>query len=138
MNNDRCVYAEHKHCFAHIGVDLFRDINTGSIWHIEHNSDENIDYIVRTNLISEEMQQVGSSWKAVPDRARHNVTLFYKNVPVKRFANDMFRFDSATAMDFCHYLVYQAEQHNFVKKLFSTLSESKRDGLYHKFAELRD
>lgn len=139
MNGTKLVLSEHKEQFASIGVDLFRNEIDSSIWRIEQGED-GIDYVVRTNIVDELVQQgSNSNWKTVADRSNSGITLFYKDLPVKRFAGDVYKFNNNTINVFSKHLVDKMNtDRQAVKNMLKTLSTEKVNMLFNKFSELRD
>lgn len=128
---------DNKHLFREAVADLFRKNDEDGLWKIETADDGN-DYFIRTELSDpeESIVQESSEWSAVTDREKENVTLSYKNIPVKRFASSEFRFTKEDAGNFCKHVVDKTSDKEFRKHVFAELTPYTKDVLTKQCPEL--
>lgn len=139
-DNSRLSYEENKHLFTKVAFDVFQ-LNSSpveALWTLEKGEDGS-DYLVATYDVDADTQglEAQSHWEALSDKKAENVTLFYRGVPIKRFASSEYNFDSSDVQVFKSTLVEKLNKEaNFVGKLLDVLPEGKKTALVQAFPEL--
>lgn len=132
---NKIPYSPNKHLFTKVAFDVFR-LNSPSVesyWVLEKCDDG--EYLVATyDDISDIKSE--SEWNAESDKKGQNITLSYKNIPIRRFASDDFKFSSEDVHIFKQALIDKLnEDPDFVNKLLDTLPEDKKNSLMRLFPE---
>ena len=136
------LYEENKHLFTKVAgaFDVFQ-MNSSSVesyWILEK-GDDGQEYLVAQyeDSFDEPIESI-NSWEALSDRAGENVTLSYKNVPIKRLASSEYGFNSSDVHIFIKALTEKLDSdQEFVDKLVKTLPKEKNNGLTSLFPELQ-
>jgi hypothetical protein len=136
LNPKKIPYEPNKYRFRKVGFDVFQpdDGSTPSYW-ILHREEDGTEYLC-ADYENEEIKSK-SSWSALSDRENQNITLSYKNIPIRRFAAAEFSFSPENAHIFKSALIDTLnESSEFVNKLLDTLPENKKNSLLRAFPEL--
>lgn len=131
----RIPFGPNKHLFRKVAFDVYQRENSQvpSYWILEKCDDG--EYLVAT--YEDEDIKSESSWSALSDKDDKNITLSYKNIPIRRFAVAEFK---ATPEEV--YILKQAmvekldKEPDFVNKLLDSLPENKKDSIVSLFPEL--
>ncbi len=139
-NKGRLPYNENRHLFTKVAFDVFQmnDSPFEAYWTLETGEDGE-EYLVAT--YDAESKESGltseSKWEALSDKKSENVTLFYRGVPVKRFASCEYNFNSSDVNIFKSSLVGKLKKEaSFVNKLLKVLPNEKKTALVQTFPEL--
>lgn len=138
----RVPYQENKHLFTKVAFDVFQ-LNSSPVeayWTLEKD-DDGTEYLVATYDVdsSEPGLEAKSHWEALSDKSSENVTLFYRGVPIKRFASNEYKFDASDVHIFKSTLVEKlTKEADFVGKLLEVLPDEKKDALVRSFPELTE
>lgn len=144
MNNSKLKnlsplpYEQNKHKFIKVAFDVFEmaDSDFESYWTLEKDKDGK-EYLVATYVQDDDLT-AKSEWEAVLDKQASNVTLYYKDMPIKRFASKEFGFGQGDAYLFRRTLVKRLnEDPVFVKEMIATLPKARRDALSELFPEIQ-
>ena len=104
-------------------------------WKIEEATDGR-QYLVRNDPIENGLAKAG--WSAAVNRTGDMITLAYQGVPVKRFAQVEFPFESSKATVFASFLVEKAcSDPKFVPNLLKVVPFEQRVALQKRFAIFR-
>ena len=139
-NNNRLHYKENKHLFTKVAFDVFQ-LNSSPVeahWTLEK-GDDGAEYLVATYDVGSDDTglEAKSHWEALSDKSSENVTLFYRGVPIKRFASSDYSFNSSDVQVFKSTLVDKlTKEASFVNKLLDILPEEKKTALAQAFPEL--
>lgn len=129
-------YEQNKHRFRKVGFDLFqlKDPNVESYWVLEQCNDG--EYLVATYEDEKEIKVEGS-WTALEDAKAQNITIAYKNIPIKRISSNEFNFGPNDVHIFKKAAVDKLNNDKeFVKKLLDTLPDDKKLSITQLFPEL--
>ena len=139
----KCLpYEENKHLFTKVAgaFDVFQMNRSPveSYWILEKGDDGQEYLVAQYEDSSGEPIESISSWEALSDREGKNVTLSYKNVPIKRLASSEYGFSSSDVHIFIKALTGRLDSdQEFVNKLVKTLPEEKNNSLTTLFPELQ-
>ena len=138
-NTKKIAYETNKHLFKKVAFDVYRlnSSPTESLWILEDGEDGK-QYLVAQYEEEESIEAKGSNWLALPDKTASNVTLFYKDVPIKRFASAEFGFSAADVDVFQGALIERLNaDKSFVDALLKTQTTEQRQSLLKQFPELK-
>jgi hypothetical protein len=138
-DNKKIAYEPNKHLFKKVAFDVYRlnSSPTESLWILEDGEDGKQYLVAQYEEESENIEVKGSNWLALPDKTASNVTLFYKDVPIKRFASSEYGFSAADVNVFQGVLVEKLSSDKaFVEKLLNTQTNEQKDTLLKQFPEL--
>jgi len=138
-DNKRLLYSAHKHRFTKIGFDVFKLNNSPveSYWTLEQAEDGKEYLVANYEKSAETSEQHDNSWKALSDKTSSNITLIYRDIPIKRFASSEYRFTEDDIDIFKSALVEKlSKDKEFVGKLIDLLPEEKKSALSGLFPEL--
>jgi hypothetical protein len=125
--------------FHKVAFDVFQYSNStvNSLWTLESDPDGK-QYLVAQYADSDDQSlESKSNWSAVSDEKKANITLFYKDAPIQRFASTDYNFTPEDVYVFQKTLVKKlSSDPSFVKKLVNSQSEDKRTLLLGQFPEL--
>jgi hypothetical protein len=132
-------YGPHKHLFTKVAFDVFRLNNSpiNSLWTLE-DGDDGEQYLV-AQYEDEESETLESrgAWMTLSDREGKNITLFYREMPIQRFASKDYEFTPEDIHIFQQTLIEKlSSDKTFVEKLLKSQSEEKRKMLLQQFPEL--
>lgn len=83
-----------KDKMVHVAFDLFRSRdNPEELWQVQSSDDG--DFLVRTYLLPEEKECKGSNWSVEEDKKCANLTVSYKNIPIKRIETKKYNVKTA-------------------------------------------
>lgn len=138
---EKIPYEQNKKLFTKVAFDVFQLNNspTESLWTLE--ADENGEQFLvamyddaAPSLVSE------SGWSALPDKKAENITLFYKNTPIRRFASSEYGFTAKDVGVFQSTLVQKLASDSEFRQKFLKLIEAQdpdlRAQILIKFPEL--
>lgn len=139
-DTQRLPYEPNKHLFRKVAFDVFQ-LKSGpvdSLWILEEGEDGSSYLVAQYDEESKEKGlEVKSSWSALADKEGKNVTLFYKEMPINRFASSKYGFSNKDAHLFQEALLENlASDETFKKNLLKSLPEEKRNALLGQFPEL--
>ncbi len=121
-----------------VAFDMFRlDNEPETLWKVQSDDDGN-EFLVRTYTLPENELSVKSSWSVAMDNKKANLTIFYKDVPIKRLAASTYGMKTAEESEFLASVVRKklATDINFGKKLLKTLPKIKLQAIASSFPEL--
>lgn len=140
-DNRRISYEKNKHLFHKVAFDVFQlsGAPVESYWILEKGEDGK-EYLVAnyedTDITSTAAQ---NNWEAESDKKAENVTIFYKNMPIKRLSSSEFGFNKDDVHIFKQALSHNLNNNkNFVKKLLNEFKEDVRQSLFKVFPELSE
>lgn len=133
-------YESNKHLFTKIAFDVFQMNGTkvDSLWKLEDGADGK-QYLVALydDEGPEEKINAKSSWATLSDKKGQNITLFYKDVPIQRFASSDYGFTNDDVNVFQQTLLDKfSSDRDFLKKFLNTQPEEKRTQILKAFPEL--
>jgi hypothetical protein len=135
----KVLYEPNKQHFTKIAFDVFQ-LNTSpvqSLWTLEEDDDGTSYLVAQYEDIEERPLESKSHWIALSDRDNKNVTLFYKDMAIQRFASSEFGFGNDDVHIFQRTLVEKlSSDRSFVEKLLKSQSEDTREALLSRFPEL--
>jgi hypothetical protein len=137
----RVLYEPNKQFFTKIAFDVFQ-FNTSpvqSLWILEEGDDGKQYLVARYDETQEnsESMKVESNWAALADSKCENVTLIYKDVPIKRFASTEYGFTKEDIHLFQKILVNKlSSDKSFVEKLIKSQPENFGKSILDRFPEL--
>lgn len=140
QDSDKIPYEPNKHLFTKIAFDVFQ-LNSSpveSLWKLE-DSEDGKQFLVAMydEEVVEDKITAKSNWATLADNAGKNVTLFYKDMPIQRFASTDYGFDVDDIHLFQKTLVEKlSSDKEFRQKFLSTQTEEKRVQLVKQFPEL--
>lgn len=110
-----------EHLFKEAVADLFRKNDEDGLWKIETADGE--DFFIRTEIEDPEAAIVkeASLWSAATDKKSENITLAYKNIPLKRFTSSEFGFTKENVSKFCDRILASVSDEEFKKHLFAEM-----------------
>lgn len=135
----KVLYSENKHRFTKVAFDVFRmnDSPIESLWILEDGDDGKQYLVARYDDQEEGQLEAKSSWMALLDKKAENVTLFYNDYPIQRFASLDYGFGPHDAHIFQRMLVDKLNaDKSFVEKLMSNQSDEHRKNITERFPEL--
>jgi len=135
LSPKKIPYVPNKHLFHKVAFDVFQmnDSKIPSYWVLEKCDDG--EYLVAT-YENEEIKSE-SAWSALSDKENQNITLSYRNIPIRRFAMVEFRVKAEDVHIFKQAMIEKLEEDTgFVDKLLNTLPEDKKNSLVSLFPEL--
>src|SRR5271157_2858831 len=109
-----------KNAFTHIAFDVWtaNDSKVESLWILEKDEKDGKEYLVARYDNEDKPLETKSNWSAVNDKESKNITLAYRNVPIKRFASADFGFTKDDAYIFQRMLIEKtSSDKSFIKKL---------------------
>lgn len=138
-NTKRVAYEPNKKFFTKVAFDVFQ-LNTSpvqSLWILEEDEDGTQYLAAQYEDVEEKPLEVKSHWVALADRESKNVTLVYKDMPIRRFASDEYGFTEDDIHLFQKTLVEKlSSDKSFVEKLLKSQPEETRNSLIKRFPEL--
>lgn len=136
-------YEQNKHLFTKVAFDVFQ-LNSSpvdSLWVLEQGEDGTQFLVAQyddesgDSLTAESAQS--KDWTALSDKEASNVTLYYKDQPIQRFASTEFGFSKEDVHIFQKTLVEKlGSDKNFRNKFLNDQPAKKRDRLLSEFPEL--
>jgi len=135
-------YEQNKHLFTKVAFDVFQ-LNSSpvdSLWILE-DDDDGAQFLVARyeDEDADSGLKAESSWAALADKEAANVTLFYKDSPIQRFASTEFGFTKDDVGVFKKSLIEKlSSDKTFRDKFLSSLPTAKRDALLQQFSELAE
>ena len=141
-NKKRLSYNENKQFFTKVAFDVFQLNNSPveSYWVLE-TAEDGKEYLVakyEDDDANNPNIEARGSWNALSDKENKNVTLFYKGVPIRRFASSDFGFDASDIHIFQNTLTNKlASDITLVSKLMNALPKEKRQALIEQFPEFK-
>ena len=138
-DNSRIPYEENKHRFTKVAFDVFQ-LNGSpveSLWILEE-GDDGKQYLAAMYEDLQETDQLGSQshWETLRDKTGSNVTLFYKEIPIKRFASSDYGFSKDDVHVFEKTLIEKLTEKDFVDQLLNSQPQNVQEFLVKKFPEL--
>lgn len=133
----RVAVEGNKHLFVNAVADLFRKNDEDGLWKIE-TAEDGKDYFTRTEIVdpSQPIVQESSEWKAVADKEQTNVTLSYRDIPIKRFAAKEFKFAKQEVNEFCKHVISKTSDVEFRKHVLAEVTPYTKDLLTKQCPEL--
>ena len=137
---NKVLYKTNKHFFTKVAFDVFRLNNTpiDSLWTLEDGEDGE-QYLVANYEEDKETKglEAKGSWMALSDSENKNVTLLYKDTPIKRFSSLEYKFTHEDIHIFQRTLIEKLSSDKaFVRKLLKSQPEEKRKMFLQQFPEL--
>lgn len=132
-------YEKFKSLFVKVAFDVFQPSGSPveSYWILEK-GDDGKEYLVSNYEDSDISISATDEWQALPDKQAKNITLSYKDTPIKRLASSDFGFSQEDIHVFTSALLSKlASDKGFVSKLLETLPENKKEALIKTFPELK-
>lgn len=131
---DRVRFADVSGQFKKIAWDMYKPLSgEETLWELREEDGEKFLYAVygdeselKVTAGLNATEPVRAAWTAFSDREGRNITLSFKNVPIKRFAATEFGFTPDEAEEFAAFLTVQAADKDFVSRLLGTLPEAKK------------
>ena len=141
VNKDagKIPYEQNKHLFTKIAFDVFQMTGSpiNSLWKLEDDEDGKQYLVALYEEGDVEPKKVKSSWMALSDKAGKNITLFYKDMPIQRFASADYGFEQADAHLFQQTLLEKlSSDKDFLKKFLDNQPEERRNQILKAFPEL--
>ena len=137
-NAKKINYETNKHLFTKVAFDVFQ-LNVSpqeSLWVLE-NDENGQPYLVAMYDNQPTIEASATNWSALPDKEAQNVTLFYKNQPIQKFAAVDYGFNKDDVHVFQRTLISKlTDDKSFCIKLLSAQSDSKKQNILNKFPEL--
>lgn len=134
----RIPYEPNKHLFKKVAFDVFQLSGSPveSLWTLEDGEDG--PYLVaQYSDVEEAPLESKGHWAALSDKDGENITLMYKDTPIRRLASTEFGFTKEDVHIFQDAVVGKlAEDETVVGELMSSLPQSKAELLTAKFPEL--
>lgn len=138
-------YEQNKHLFTKVAFDVFQ-LNTSpvdSLWVLEQGEDGTQFLVAQydeesgNGLTAESTDSNG--WTTLSDKEASNVTLYYKDQPIQRFASTEFGFSKEDVHIFQKTLVQKlGSDKDFRNKFLNDQPKGKRDRLLSEFPELAE
>lgn len=138
---EKIPYETNKQFFTKVAFDVFQ-LNTSpveSLWTLEQ-GDDGKQYLVAMYGENEETKplEAKSEWSTLADKQAKNVTLYYKDMPINRFASSTYGFGQDDVEVFQKTLVTKlAHDKDFRNKFIESLSPERREQLLALFPELK-
>lgn len=135
---DKIAFEPNRGLFTKVAFDVFQ-LNTSpaeSLWKLEEDESGEQFLVAMYDDANAEIT-VKSNWSTLPDKTAQNITLFYKDTPIQRFASKEFGFEPETAGIFQRTLVEKlSSDQEFRLKFLNSQSEEMRNQLLIKFPEI--
>lgn len=134
----KVLYGPNKNLFTKVAFDVFRLNNApiDSLWTLE-DGDDGEQYLVARYEDEESKLEAKGSWMALSDSDKKNITLLYKDSPIKRFASTEYQFTPEDIHIFQRTLIEKlSSDKEFINKLLKSQPEDKRKLLIKQFPEL--
>jgi len=111
-----------EHLFKKAAADLFRKNDEEGLWKIE-TAETGEEFFIRTEIEDPEASftKEASLWSVAADKGNKNITLAYKNIPLKRFASAEFGFTEGNVSAFCDRILASVADKEFKKHIFAEL-----------------
>lgn len=138
-NDGKIPYQPNKHLFSKVAFDVFQlnNMPNESLWILEEGADGEQYLVAQYDEESNDSLEIKSNWMTLCDRKAENVTLTYKDTPVKRFASSDYGFTKDDINIFQQMLIQKlSNDESFVYKLLKSQPEAKRKLLLEQFPEL--
>lgn len=135
---DKVAFETNRGLFTKIAFDVFQfnASPTESLWKLEEDENGKQFLVAMYDDSNAEIITQGN-WNALPDKTAQNITLFYKDTPLQRFASKDFGFDQDTAGIFQRILIEKlSSDQAFRLKFLNSQNEEMRAQLLVKFPEL--
>jgi hypothetical protein len=139
-NKGKVQYEPNKGLFTKLAFDVFQ-LNTThveSLWTLE-SGDDGKQYLVAMYSDDDTAGSIEAkgSWAALADADNKNITVFYKDTPIQRFASSDYNFDQNDAYIFQKTLAEKLNSDkSFVDKFVKSQPQEKQDLLLGQFPEL--
>lgn len=142
-DSSKIPFNENKHLFRKVAFDVFQ-LKSGPVdplWILEED-DSGESYLVAQYESDDDNQEDDGlesrgSWSALSDSSGTNVTLLYKNSPIRRLASAEFGFSKEDVHLFREALIEKLASNKDLKdKLLSELNSERRSALLSQFPEL--
>jgi hypothetical protein len=136
----RILYEENKHRFTKVAFDVFQ-LNGSpveSLWVLE-DGDDGKQYLAAMyeEMVAENKMESKGNWETILDKKSENLTLLYKDVPIKRFASSAYGFTKDDVHIFQRTLIEKLNSDKeFVNLLIKSQPKTTQDELFKKFPEL--
>ena len=139
----KIAYEPNKHLFTKVAFDVFQLSSSpvDSLWILEEGDDGKQYLVARYDeeIVDEGLKSESSAWNALPDKEAKNVTLFYKDSPIQRFASEDYGFTAEDVGVFQQTLVEKlSSDKSFREKFLNSQPKSRRDALLQQFPELAE
>lgn len=139
-NSDKVPYDANKHLFTKVAFDVFQlnGSSVESLWKLESDEDGKQFLVAMYDEKQDNDKIVSkSNWNALSDKDGQNITLFYKNTPIQRFASTEYGFGKDDVHIFQNTLVNKLNSDKeFSKKLVNSQNEQVKSHLLNLFPEL--
>lgn len=95
-DNTKIPYEPNKHLFKKVAFDVFQmnSAQKESLWSLESDEDGSQYLVALYDDDQSDGLESKSNWQALSDKESKNITLTYKDVPIKRFASQDYGFDA--------------------------------------------
>ena len=133
----RLKFDEVKGQFKKVAWDVYKPLDNSEIfWELREDADgtkylysmyEDSPIKVNSNDADELAPLTATAsldWQAICDHQKKNITLAFRNVPIKRFSASEFNFAPDEAESFAKFIQLKASDESFVNELMRTLPES--------------
>jgi hypothetical protein len=139
-DSGKVPYDTNKHLFTKVAFDVFQlnGSSVESLWKLE-NDEDGKQFLVAMYDDEQEGDKIvsTSNWSALSDKNGQNITLFYKDTPIQRFASVEYGFNNEDAHVFQNALVSKLNSDKeFSQKLVRAQNEQVKSHLLNTFPEL--
>ena len=139
-DKSRVPYDENKDNFTKIAFDVFQANGTPSesLWVLQDGDDGKQYLVAMYDDVDTDVEiKAHSYWKALSDKNKSNLTLFYKDTPIRRFASSEFGFTKQDIHIFEKVLLEKlSSDKNFVSKMIDDQPNNVKEYLLNKFPEI--
>ncbi|MFA5024026.1 MAG: hypothetical protein WC523_03680 [Patescibacteria group bacterium] len=135
-NTKKIPFEQNKKYFTKIAFDVFQYNNSpvDSLWVLETDDSDGKQYLVAKYEDTDNTLETTSSWTAILDTEKKNITLAYKNIPIQRFASAEFGFTEDDAFIFQKTLIQKlSSDKSFIEKFIKSLPKEKQEMLLTHF-----
>ena len=139
QDSGKIPYEPNRHLFTKVAFDVFQ-LNTSpieSLWKLENDADGKSFLVAMYDEETDAKLTTKSSWNALSDKGGKNITLFYKDMPLQRFASTDYGFDTTDIHLFQKTLVEKlSSDKEFRQKFIDAQTDETKAQLFKKFPEL--
>jgi hypothetical protein len=135
----KLAFEENKGLFTKVAFDLFQ-LNSSpveSLWILEDGPDGKQYLSATYDSDDTQQKEAAGDWNALANKEASMVVLYYKDLPIHKFASSDFGFDQSNVQIFRNMVIEKANSdQSFVKNVMDVQPKEKQDAILSQYPEL--
>lgn len=128
-DESKIAFNDVKHLFKKVAFDVYKEKSGDSkLWELRE--EDGVQYLValyeNDDTLTVESNKEANEWSATPDSEGKNVTLSYRDFPLKRIAIADLGVKPDKADEFASFLVSKVQDKTFLSNLINSMPKQKK------------